>query len=128
MKIYDVTFNTQAGTATEAIRAATPHHALGVALKIKASDAASLAFRPYHGTWPVQEIVVTDKDGNECCGWMDDDVCFQQIVYGLLEAARELVAQTDAAGASHGLTTVKRIIEALDQRVTENHALARNMP
>jgi hypothetical protein len=128
MKAYDVTFNTQAGTTTEAIHAATPQQALGIALKIKATGSAPLAFRPYHGTWPVQEIVVIDKDGNECCGWMDDDVCFQQIAYGLLEAARELVAQTDAAGAGHARNAVKCLIEALDQRVTENHALARNMP
>ena len=91
MTTYTVYFRTDAQRASHDIEADTPEQALALAREIDAPR--ELWFDPYDDMMPVNEIVVTDPDGEEVAGWLDDDVYLRNAARDLLDAAELVVAR-----------------------------------
>ena len=91
MTTYTVYFCTDAQCASVDIEAKTPKQALARARKIDARR--ELRFDPYDDIMPVNEIIVTDPDGGEVVGWLDDDVYLRNAAHDLLDAAELVVAR-----------------------------------
>jgi hypothetical protein len=93
MTTYTVYFRTDAQRASVDIEAKTPKQALARARKIDAPR--ELWFDPYDGILPVNEIVVTDPDGEEVAGWLDDDVHLRLAARDMLEALQFIAADIE---------------------------------
>ena len=107
MTTFTALFYTEADYAETRIEADTPEQALALARAIDAPR--ELWFDPYDCIMPVTEIVVTDPDGGEVAGWLDDDVYLRNAARDLLEAAELVVARWehgDLAEAVHQLSAV----------------------
>jgi len=93
MKTYTVMFRSDAESAYLDIQAKTPQQALARARKTYKDDPYGLSFQPYDQTQPVNEIVVSDEDGNELAVWFDENMRLRLAAPDLLESAELVVAR-----------------------------------
>ena len=102
MTTYTVYFRTDAQFASHDTEADTPEQALALARELDAPR--ELWFDPYDSIMPVNEIVVSDPDGEEVAGWIDDDVHLHLAAYDMLAAleAQEMAEADPEAGRREG--------------------------
>jgi len=107
MTTYTATFRTDAETASHNLEAETPEQALALAQKLYADEPSELWFEPYAaGGMTVNDIAISDADGNEVALWLDDDLRLRFAADDLLAAAELVVARWergDLAEAVRGL-------------------------
>jgi hypothetical protein len=96
MKTYTAYFRTDADWADKIFQAKTPKQALAKARAYHSRNTGELLFQEYSGGLPVNEIEITDPDGDELAVWRDDDLWLRLAAQELLDA---LEAQTEAAQA-----------------------------
>jgi len=108
MTTYDVYFRSDAQRASVDIEADSPEQALALAREIDAPR--ELWFYPYDGIMPVNEIVVTDPDGEEVAGWLDDDLRLRLAARDLLDAAELVVARWEGGDLAEAVRELSAAI------------------
>jgi hypothetical protein len=104
MTTYTAYFRTDSETATYAVEADTPQQALSKAQELYANDPSELWFEPYDSGQSVNEIAISDDDGDEVAVWFDDELWLRLAAQDLLDALEELVARDRAEAAESGFT------------------------
>jgi hypothetical protein len=97
MTTYTAYFRTDAGSASHEFEADTPEQALALARQFYDDDWSQLYFEPYDRGIPVNEITISDAEGNECMAWLDDDLRLSLAARDLLEALELAVAALNTA-------------------------------
>jgi hypothetical protein len=96
MPKYIATFRTDADYAEHMFTARTPEAALVLAREFHEEQPEDLIFEEYTHGMPVEEIAISDRDGEQLAVWRDPDLCQRLAADDLLTA---LEAQTEAAQA-----------------------------
>jgi hypothetical protein len=97
MTTYTAYFHTDAGWASHEFEADTQEQALALARQFYDDDSSQLYFESYDGGMPVNEITISDADGNECTAWLDDELRLSLAARALLQALEQAFAGLNAA-------------------------------
>jgi hypothetical protein len=97
MTTYTAYFHTDAEWASHEFEADTPEQALALARQFYREDSSRLYFESYDGGMPVNEITISDADGEECMAWLDDDLRLSLAARDLLEALELALAALNTA-------------------------------
>jgi hypothetical protein len=92
MTTYTAYFRTDAGSASHEFEADTPEQALALARQFYDDDWSQLYFEPYDRGIPVNEITISDAEGEECTAWLDDELRLSLAAPDLLEALEAVCA------------------------------------
>ena len=113
MPKYIATFRTDADYAERVFAARTPQAALALARQFHEDRPEDLFFEEYTHGMPVEEIEISDRDGEQLAVWRDPYLCQRLAAADLLaaletqtEAAQAVIdtwEQGDLAGAVNGL-------------------------
>jgi hypothetical protein len=96
MPKYIATFRTDADYAERVFAARTPKAALALARRFHEDRPEDLFFEEYTHGMPVEEIEISDRDGEQLAVWRDPYLCQRLAAADLLAA---LETQTEAAQA-----------------------------
>ena len=94
MTTYTVYFRSYTAWACGELEAKTPEKALALAQELGADGKLDLLFEPYDVTSNVNEIVVSDDDGNELAFWYDEEKTLHLAAQDLLDAC-EMILDAD---------------------------------
>ena len=86
MKTYTAEFRTDINYATREFPARSPRDALKKARAFSDSHADALSFEHYSGAHPVNEIAVSDAEGDEVALWQDEDLRLRLAAGDMLDA------------------------------------------
>jgi hypothetical protein len=97
MTTFTAYFRTDAETACRKFEARTPKQALALARKFYNENPLDLYFESYDSGMSVNEIAISDADGNECAVWLDDDLRLRFAAQDLLSALEQAMAALNTA-------------------------------
>ena len=92
MTTYTACFRTDGEYATYEFKADTPEQALALAHQLYDDDPLELMFESYDDNMPVNEIEISDPNGNRLALWRDEDLWLSLATRDLLGALEQAVA------------------------------------
>jgi hypothetical protein len=117
MNTYTAHFRTDAEYAVYDFDAATPDQALKEARALYERDPDALAFEPYDGGMPLDEIEISSPEGDALAVWHSDDMRLRLAARDMLTAL-QMAANFIGDDLSDDLTE-KRIYETIMAAITK---------